>query len=73
MLLSSAMRKGFDSLVLLVAWLLWKQRNSRVFWNLSRALVILARELVLEANGWVEAGYSSLANMVVLLNLRSQN
>jgi hypothetical protein len=24
-------RKGFDSLVMLTAWMLWKQRNARVF------------------------------------------
>jgi hypothetical protein len=26
-------RKRFDSLVILVAWMLWKQRNARVFGN----------------------------------------
>ena len=27
-------RHRFDSLVILVAWLLWKQRNARVFGNI---------------------------------------
>jgi hypothetical protein len=25
------MRKGFDTLVILVWWLIWKERNTRVF------------------------------------------
>jgi hypothetical protein len=26
-------RRGFDALVILTAWMLWKQRNARVFNN----------------------------------------
>jgi hypothetical protein len=31
-------RRRFDTLVILVAWTLWKQRNARVFANVSRQL-----------------------------------
>jgi hypothetical protein len=31
-------RRYFDTLVLLVAWTLWKQRNARVFGNIERQL-----------------------------------
>jgi hypothetical protein len=31
-------RRGFDTLVLLIAWTLWKQRNARMFGNLERQL-----------------------------------
>jgi hypothetical protein len=31
-------RRNFDTLVLLVAWTLWKQRNARVFGNIERQL-----------------------------------
>lgn len=26
-------RKGFDSLVMLTCWVLWKERNAQTFWN----------------------------------------
>jgi hypothetical protein len=42
------MRKGFDSLVILGSWLLWKERNRRV---------VLLQE---EAERWSMAGYSAL-------------
>lgn len=29
-------RKGFDTLVILMSWLLWKQRNTRIFNNISQ-------------------------------------
>jgi hypothetical protein len=31
-------RRGFDTFILLIAWMLWKQRNARVFGNLERQL-----------------------------------
>jgi hypothetical protein len=31
-------RRGFDTLVLLIAWTPWKQRNARVFGNLEKQL-----------------------------------
>ena len=35
-------RKGFDSLVLLIVWALWKETNNRVFNDPWRQLMILA-------------------------------
>jgi hypothetical protein len=29
-------RRGFDALVMLTAWMLWKQRNARVFNNVRQ-------------------------------------
>lgn len=51
-------RKAFDSLVLLVCWNLWKQRNGRVFRN--TAAMMSATELVTkiidELRLWALAG-----------------
>jgi hypothetical protein len=49
--------RGFDTLVLLTAWLLWKQRNARVFNNMPQQcnvpqLVVRIKE---EFNAWNEA------------------
>jgi hypothetical protein len=42
-------RRGFHTLVLLIAWTLWKQRNARVFGNLERQLsTVQIIDLVLE-------------------------
>jgi nuclear pore complex protein Nup210 len=37
-------RRGFDTLVLLIAWFLWKQKNARAFNN--QALQLTAHQLV---------------------------
>jgi hypothetical protein len=37
-------RKGFDSLVMLICWMLWKERNTRTFRNEATD----ARELCLQ-------------------------
>jgi hypothetical protein len=31
-------RRGFDALVMLTAWMLWKQRNARVFNNVRQQM-----------------------------------
>jgi hypothetical protein len=34
-------KKGFDSLVILVSWRLWRQRNARVFQNASNQFSVM--------------------------------
>jgi len=56
--------RGFNSLVMLGAWILWKERNDIVFNSvlprLDRAL-LLAQE---EADHWMLAGAKSLRGLV---------
>jgi hypothetical protein len=59
--LTPALRKGFDSLIILVAWCLWKERNQRVFHGVSRTAVQLAVMVAKEADQWSQAGFCHLA------------
>jgi hypothetical protein len=47
-------RKSFDTLVLLTAWRLWKQRNARVFGNTAEQCntMELLRRIADEFNMW---------------------
>jgi hypothetical protein len=54
-------RSGFDSLVILVAWCLWKERNQRTFHAAQRTPVQLADVVGDEAERWSTAGFSQLA------------
>ncbi|KAL6882069.1 hypothetical protein ACP4OV_011541 [Aristida adscensionis] len=47
----------FDSLVVLVAWLLWKERNSRVFRRVGSAPSRLADSCLQEGAAWSSAGF----------------
>jgi hypothetical protein len=64
-------KQGFNSLVSLGAWILWKGRNDRVFNgispNLSRALLLASEEVDL----WILAsakGLRRLRSLVVVRN-----
>jgi hypothetical protein len=56
----------FDSLILLVAWVLWKERNSVTF---ERSLVSdatsICRKVASEANEWALAGFWSVSAAVL--------
>ena len=40
------LRKGFDSMVLLIGWMLWKERNERTFSNKTRTVVWLLQDMM---------------------------
>jgi hypothetical protein len=55
-------RKGFDSLVVLVCWLLWKGRNTCAFDNLSMQAIDLADWIRQISRQWVVVGFTPLSD-----------
>jgi hypothetical protein len=49
-------RPSFDTLMLLVAWSLWKERNDRTIQRRSRSHLHIFNNVVVEAEDWVAAG-----------------
>ena len=51
------LRRGFDSITILIAWALWKQRNAQVFNNVSRqrSAAQLKTEILDEIDDWRKA------------------
>jgi hypothetical protein len=60
-------RRGFDSIVFLIGWMLWKQRNARTFDGSIRTARELAVDIRLVAEDWRMAGYRQLG---ILLSTR---
>jgi len=61
-------RKGFDSLVVLVSWLLWKERNNRTFDRRARTAQEMQVAVVDEIVMWIQAGYKGLEVAAVAAN-----
>jgi hypothetical protein len=53
-------RNGFDSFICLVSWMLWKEKNARVFESRSLQVAQLLPQIRDEGRQWILAGYSSL-------------
>jgi len=56
-------RKGFNSLVILVAWWLWKHRNECVFDSVSPSCQRIIRDIKDDATRWCLAGASRLSSI----------
>jgi len=56
-------KKRLDSAVMMVSWLIWKQRNARVFNNAEKTLNQLLSDIFSEDNVWVQAGASKLSGI----------
>ncbi|GJN35172.1 hypothetical protein PR202_gb23919 [Eleusine coracana subsp. coracana] len=53
-------RKGFNSIIILGAWLLSKQRNACIFDNAHPSVMALVKQLEDEAHLWSMAGARGL-------------
>jgi hypothetical protein len=62
MCIPSDLRKGFDSMVLLVTWMIWKERNHRAFDSSCTLPPGLVTVVVEKGNIWIEAGFVNLAS-----------
>ena len=56
-------RRGFDSLVVLISWLLWKERNDRTFDRQVRTLQEVVARVYDEITVWSQAGYRQLESL----------
>lgn len=63
-----SLRRGFDSLVLLVSWVIWKERNRRTFDNVAKLPTQVFSLICEEADSWIAAGYQSLATLFATVN-----
>jgi hypothetical protein len=68
LLLDSVKRRGFDSLVLLVSWEVWKERNARIFRNEVSTTAVIAKRIHDEGSQWIDAGFTPLAAVWVFFD-----
>jgi hypothetical protein len=59
-------KRSFDSLVLLVSWKVWKERNQRTFDSITRTLAQLFTLILEDADAWIVVGFRCLASLIVL-------
>lgn len=65
--LPKTLRKGFDSVVILISWSLWKQRNARMFHNgeQQHSVICLVSKIIDELWDWNVAGMVSLDSITI--------
>ena len=67
-------RKAFHTLVVLVVWLHWKERNNCIFQNSNMPASDLVPRIIEEGRTWAYAGFMHLQKFFLdALSLRSQN
>jgi hypothetical protein len=60
-------RRGFDSLVALTCWSLWKERNARTFRGEASSAADLVTGISQEAKLWVWSGFACLSFLLVMM------
>jgi hypothetical protein len=58
--------KGFDFVVLLVSWRLWRERNSRVFNNVLITADQARRAVLDEGDEWITVGFTAISEFLVV-------
>jgi hypothetical protein len=53
-------RKKLNSLVILITWSIWRERNSRIFYKVSKPMNILQEQIKGEAKQWAAASSDRL-------------
>jgi hypothetical protein len=59
------LRKGLNSLIILVAWEIWKHRNSCVFEGAIPCVQGVVSAVAEEGNAWCLAGASALQDLLL--------
>jgi hypothetical protein len=57
-------KKGLRSLILLIAWEIWKERNQRIFEHKETAAPNLMAKIKEEARTWIMAGARRLGEFL---------
>jgi hypothetical protein len=57
-------RDGIRSIIILVLWELWTERNARIFKEKASTLRQLMHRIQDEANGWAFAGAKKLQRLI---------
>lgn len=55
--MAKQLRNGFDISVILIAWMIWKERNARVFNNKRLTAVALLENIHSEQQLWRRAAF----------------
>ena len=58
-------RKAIPSLLMLVTWEIWNERNSWIFKHLSTLPTLIFARIKLEARNWVLAGAKHLGHLLL--------
>lgn len=59
-------RTLFDSLLLLITWAIWKERNGRIFGRPAGSAADVVCAMCQEGEDWAMAGFAPLAALVDL-------
>ena len=60
----TSMRKGLASLIILLAWWIWKQRNACIFDGATPSITFTSDTIKDEARLWAKAGAAGLHNII---------